>query len=352
MTTESAVLSNARRGQHLIVLGAAIAVMGGLSWMNLRVVPVASHLPTSNGVDHAPSIAIGQRPGQAGERIDHRAGSTQIGRNPTAAVTSGTAASASEGGPCTRAHAPEFGDPLGDALKTAGKHAPKPGDSSWYREAVAKAERATSIDPGCAEAWSILAYARYRLAYDICGAGDYGAAEEAARKAIALASEPPIKAAATRNLGRIAAARLNWDGAERLFGEAKTLNPDNREAKMWSDELSVRRAARPVFLAAVAKVLAGELLTDGDLAPITAEEVTLLINAPLARLGRRLNSGTEDWFYFCDGSPVQNRPKMNPGAPRNPVAKKSADDGNMKMVAAFRKRLHSGGGLPVIAGAE
>ena len=246
--------------------------------------------------------------------------------------------------PCSKARDPANGEPLAAALKLSSKKAQKPTDTAWFREAVDKARQATQIDPGCAEAWSVLGFATYRAAYDICGRGDYTGAEQAARKALDLATDPQVKASAARNLGRIASARNNWDEAERMFAEARVANPDNKEAKSWSDELVVRKNVRQELLAAVTKALSGEMLTDDDMKSLTAEELGFLINAPLARYGRRLNTGAQDWFYYCEGSPLQNRPAFDPNASRDVAKKGTPDLENMKLVQALRKQRKAGGG--------
>ena len=261
--------------------------------------------------------------------------------------TPGTAVS-SPGGqgdiPCSKARDPANGEPLTAALKLSSKKAEKPTDTVWFRQAVDKARQATQIDPGCAEAWSVLGFATYRAAYDICGRGDYASAEQAARKALELGTDPEVRASAARNLGRVASARNHWDEAERIFAEVRVSNPDNKEAKSWSDELAVRKNVRQELFAAVTKALSGEMLTDDDIKSLTAEELGFLINAPLARHGRRLNTGAQDWFYYCEGSPLQNRPAFDPNASRDVAKKGTPDLENMKLVQALRKQRKAGGG--------
>jgi tetratricopeptide (TPR) repeat protein len=244
--------------------------------------------------------------------------------------------------PCALAHSSDLGDPLATALKLVEKKAAKPTDVDHFREAVAQAENATRIDPQCAEAWSVLAFARYRLAYDICGRGDYASAEEAGRKALELNPTPTVKSSALRNLGRIATARLAWDEAESLFNQARAVTPDNREVKSWLAEFNLRKSPRPEMMAAVAKALAGELLTEDDTKSLVIDEVPFLMNALLARHGRRMNSAVQDWFFFCDGTPVQNHPTVDPNVSRDPIRKGTPDFDNVKFLQDLRKRLKSG----------
>jgi tetratricopeptide (TPR) repeat protein len=244
--------------------------------------------------------------------------------------------------PCARAHAPEFGDPLATALKLIEKKAAKPTDVDHFREAIAQAENATRLDPQCAEAWSVLAFARYRLAYDICGRGDYASAEEAARKALELNPTPAVRSSALRNLGRMATARLAWDQAEALFNQAKSATPDNREVKTWLGELNVRKNPRAELLAGVSKALAGELLTEDDTRSLVIDEVPFVMNALLARHGRRMNAAVQDWFFFCDGTPLQNHPTLDPNVSRDPIRKNTPDFDNVKFLQELRKRLKSG----------
>jgi hypothetical protein len=250
------------------------------------------------------------------------------------------------GEPCARARAVELGEPLTKAIKASDKKSTRAADTASFQEAVVSAEDAVKIDPGCAEAWSLLAYVRYRVAYDICGRGEYGSAEDAARKALSLAPEPNTHAAALRNLARIAAARLKWDEAEQFLTESQTFDRGSYEARTWLDDLRTLRNPRPEFMGAVVKVLAGDLLSEADVGGLTPAEVTGLANATLARNGRRLNNAIADWFLFCEGSPIEERPEVDMDAVRNPVKKGTADYANMEIVTAIRKRLRGGGTAP------
>jgi tetratricopeptide (TPR) repeat protein len=250
------------------------------------------------------------------------------------------------GEPCARARAVELGEPLTKAIKASDRKSTRAADTASFQEAVVSAEDAVNIDPGCAEAWSLLAYVRYRVAYDICGRGEYGSAEDAARKALSLAPEPNTHAAALRNLARIAAARLKWDEAEQLLTESQTFDRGSYEARTWLDDLRTLRNPRPEFVEAVVKVLAGDLLSEADVGGLTPAEVTGLANATLARNGRRLNNAIADWFLFCEGSPIEERPEVDMDAVRNPVKKGTADYANMEIVTAIRKRLRGGGTAP------
>jgi Cytochrome c biogenesis factor len=240
---------------------------------------------------------------------------------------------------CARAHAPELGDPLSVALKLSQEKAAKAIDISVFQQAAAKAEEAATVDPQCSEAWSLLAYVRYRSSYDICGRGDYSSAIEAARKALSLDQSPKIRAAILRNIARIAAAQLKWDEAERLLNESLSLDPGSHEAQSWLGDLGVAKNPRPEFVAAVEKVMAGEIIVEDDIASFSYAEMTNLLNAPLARNGRRLNAGPADWMFFCDGSPIGEHAKIDPNASRNPVRKGTPDFENMRIITAARKQL-------------
>ena len=243
---------------------------------------------------------------------------------------------------CVRARAPEMGEPLTAAIKLSEKKAAKAVDISFYEQAAAKAEEATTIDPQCSEAWSLLAYLRYRCAYDICGRGDYSSAVEAETKALSLEQPPKIRAAALRNMARIAAAQLKWEEAEGLLNASLSFDSGSHDARSWLEDLSIRKNPRPEFLSAVRKVLAGEILASKDTEQLSAPEITNLLNAPLAHNGRRLNAGPVDWLYFCDGSPVGQHLRVDPNASRDPVKKGTTDFANMQVIAAARKRSRLG----------
>jgi tetratricopeptide (TPR) repeat protein/TM2 domain-containing membrane protein YozV len=250
--------------------------------------------------------------------------------------------------PCARARAPEAGEPLTVAIKLSYKKAAKAADASYYQQAAAKAEEATAIDPQCADAWSMLAYVRYRMSYDICGRGDYSSAEVAAQKALSLGPEPKIRAAIMRNRARIAAAQLKWAEAERLLNDSLSLDPTSHDARSWLDDLSVLTNPRPEFVAEVNKVLAGQAVIESDINTFSAGELTNLANAVLARYGRRMNAGPADWFFFCDGSPVRNHPMVDLNATRNPIKKGTPDSENEKLISSARRQVKEGS-APVVS---
>jgi len=213
-------------------------------------------------------------------------------------------------------------------------------DTSAYEQAAIKAEQAVALDPKCSEAWSLLAYLRYRIGYDVCGRGDYSLAIQAAKNALSMEAPSKVRAAAMRNMARIAAAQLRWEDAERLLTESLSLDRGNREARSWLDDLAIRKAPRPEFLSAIRKVLDGELLAGEDVDMLSAAEITSLLNAPLARNGRRLNAGPSDWLFYCDGSPVGQHPEVEPTATRNPIRKGTPDFENTQLLVAMRRQVH------------
>jgi tetratricopeptide (TPR) repeat protein len=188
---------------------------------------------------------------------------------------------------------------------------------------VVAAAQATTLDPSCPTAWAVLAFARYRASYDICGRGDLSAAAEAARKAVELAADPGQRRVAWMHVGRIAEAQLKWDEAIKAFQEA--LKAGHRDARNWLSDLAVRENPSTQLLAAAKKILAGEAISEEDLKSLTYQEAGFLYNAPLARHGRRLNVGALDWFFFCDGSPLTDRPRMDPSSPSAVVKKGTTD---------------------------
>ena len=246
--------------------------------------------------------------------------------------------------PCAKARAAELGEPLSTAMRAAEKKSVRAADSAPFQEAVRSAKEAVGIAPACAEAWSFLAYAQYRLAYDICGRGEYGAAQVAVQKALSLDPEPKTRAAALRNVARIAAARLKWDEAEGFLTESLAVDSGSHEARTWLDDMRMLRQPRPEFMAAVTKVLSGEPLAEDDVRGLTAAEDTGLANATLARSGRRLNYPVADWFFFCEGSPVEDRPELDIEAVRTPMKRGTTDFANMELVTAARRRLRAGDG--------
>ncbi len=77
---------------------------------------------------------------------------------------------------------------------------------------------------------------------------------------------------------------------------------------------------------------------------MTIGESGFLLNAPLARNGRRLNSAALDWFFFCDGSPLEARPALDPTVSRNPIKKGTVDMDNTKLALALKRELRQSGG--------
>ena len=242
---------------------------------------------------------------------------------------------------CARARAPEMGEPLTAAFKLSETKAAKAADTTYYKIAAAKAEEATTMDPECSEAWSLLAYVRYRCAYDICGLGDYSAAREAANKALSLEPTPKIHAAVLRNMARIAAAELKWNEAERLLNDSLSYDPGNHDARSWLADLGIVTNPRPEFIAAVRKVVAGEIIEEEEIKELSLPEMTNLLNAPLARNGRRLNAGPADWFFFCDGSPLGYHLRVDVNSARSPVKNGTPDSANTQLITGLRKRLTS-----------
>ena len=188
----------------------------------------------------------------------------------------------------------------------SGVPAPKAG------EAVTVLEEAARTDPECAEVWSLLAFARYRRAYTPCSADDYGSAEEAARRALELARDDETKAASLRNIGRILAARSRWVEAQQQFEASLKLAAKNREAQTWLEDVIIAgQGPRPGLLGAAGKAIRGEALDATELSGLTKAELRWVANAPVARQGRVLNRAPQDWFFFCDGSPLGTRVPMS-----------------------------------------
>lgn len=243
--------------------------------------------------------------------------------------------------PCTRARDSALGAPLLAAIRRVNDAGPRPTDNDFYDEAVSQAREAVRIDPACAAAWSVLGYALYRRNYEICGSGNYVEAERAASKAAEIAgSDVATRAAALRNLGRIASARNEWDSAEARFEEALKLDPNNPDAADWIAQLSVRKMVRPQLLAAVEKALEGRLVTEPDVVGLTRDEVDVfLVPAPLARNGRRLNTGPVDWLFYCQSGPLGGRLNVDPAVGRSPIERGSIDARNRTFFKRLEQRL-------------
>jgi eukaryotic-like serine/threonine-protein kinase len=255
----------------------------------------------------------------------------------TAQATALPAAPSDLPAPCNLARDKAHGEPLARALQLVDKKPSKPTDTAYVTSATALAEQAVAVDPDCAQAWSILALARYRVAYDACGRGDYEQAAAAADKALELADDDRVKASTLRTLGRIASAQLNWADADRFFAEAQQLAPTNFDAKSWRGAISVVKNVRPELLQTLATSLAGEPLTEGDLSHLTSEETAYVGDSVLARHGRRLNMAPRDWLFFCDASPLTPHPFIDATATRRPIERGSVDEANLKVVESIQR---------------
>ncbi len=246
--------------------------------------------------------------------------------------------------PCARVR--EFGAEgteesglLADATKlVSGAGGSKEKRTKALADAASLLEKAVQLAPGCAEAWSLLSYTRYRRSYGVCGTGDYSGAAEAGKKAVELSLDDPTKAAAIRNLGRIAAAQARWSEAQQHVASSLQLDPDNEDAKMWAGDLALREKIQPPVLSAVAKAMRGEPLDEGDLEGMTTSELRWVGNAPLARFGRILNRAPQDWFFFCEGSPLPVRGTPDASVSSHPVKTGSVDDGNVKLTKRLLAR--------------
>jgi hypothetical protein len=227
------------------------------------------------------------------------------------------------------------------------KKTARPSDTDNFVTAAAEAERATSLDPRCAEAHSVLAFARFRVAYRPCSAGSYASAEASARRALELATDNPTRAAAQRNLARVAAAGHQWAESMRLFRASIEAGGANTEAQSWLDDLEMVGSFRPTLISNAARVLKGERLDESNVSDLTAKESSWLLNAALARNGRQLNRAVQDWFFFCTDSPLAqemggNMPSVVAAAVRNPVRKGTVDWDNMQLLAARRRGAKGG----------
>ena len=186
--------------------------------------------------------------------------------------------------PCIAARDPARGEPLTTALKLIEKKTARPSDTDNFVTAAAEAERATSLDPRCAEAHSVLAFARFRVAYRPCSAGSYASAEASARRALELATDNPTRAAAQRNLARVAAAGHQWAESMRLFRASIEAGGANTEAQSWLDDLEMVGSFRPTLISNAARVLKGERLDESNVSDLTAKESSWLLNAALPYL--------------------------------------------------------------------
>jgi hypothetical protein len=249
--------------------------------------------------------------------------------------------------PCVAARDPARGEPLTAALKLIEKKTARPADTDNFVAAEAQAERATSLDPRCAEAYSVLAFARFRAAYRPCSTGGYASAEAAGRRALELATDNPTRAAGQRNLARAAAAAHQWAESMRLFRASIEAGGANTDAQSWLDDLELIGSFRPTFVSAAAGVLKGEKLDESHVADLTAKESSWLLNAVLARNGRQLNRAVQDWFFFCTDSPLAQEtggsmPSVVVAAVRNPVKKGTVDWDNMQLLGAHRRAAKGG----------
>lgn len=243
---------------------------------------------------------------------------------------------------CQPAHSAADRDPLKLALDAVDRKAPVPADNRYYDAAVRQASRATQLAPECAEAWAVLAYARYRAAYTVCGGGNYDEAEAAVRKALSLPAQVEVRASALRNLGRIQAARLRWAEAEALFKESLQAAPDSASARNWLAGLAVVQAPSTALVGAVSAALRGEELTAADIQELTVGELAFVIGAPSARFGRRMNEAAQDWLFFCNGSPVGDHPTIDPMCVRDPLRKGTVDWQNRLLATERRRQLRKG----------
>jgi|GEM_PF-5246697 len=241
--------------------------------------------------------------------------------------------------PCTAARDPAKGEPLKLATALVDKKSVKPTDTIYVAQAATFAQHATEIDPQCSDAWSILALASYRVAYDICGKGEYEHARAAAEKALVLATEDRVKASTLRTLGRIAASRLQWNEAEQRFLESQASAATNADARSWLAALSVVKSLKPELIAVIDRVVAQEPLSEDELAELTVEETVYVENGVLARNGRRLNMPMFDWLYFCAESPLAKHCEVDLNVARRPIVEGSVDDGNVKLIASVREQL-------------
>jgi len=247
-----------------------------------------------------PRCAPDQRGGSPGSVPQTTQLPTLAGADPCLAASSATG-----GGQSPIQTAQKLLAEKGDSVASAGKAG----------EAARILEESVGASPRCGEVWTLLAYARYRNAYAPCGEGSYDGAEQAAQRGLELAADADTKAAALRNMGRVAAAQGHWQEAAQKLRASLDVVGANRDAQTWlEDVLLVSEGVRPAVVAAVAKVMGEELLEDADLSDLSKAELRWIVNAPLARAGRLLNRAAQDWFFFCDGSPLQERATLKPGA--------------------------------------
>ena len=238
------------------------------------------------------------------------------------------------------------------AQKLIEKRTPRPADTANFKQAASEAEHAVQMDPRCAEAHALLAYAQFRLKYIPCLTGVYAEAEGSARRAIEFAADNSTKAAAQRTLGRVAAANRQWAEATHILQLSIQTGGANSDGQLWLDDLEMIGVLRPIFLSSAVKILRGEKLEEASVNELTARESFWLLNAVLARNGRQLNLAVQDWLFYCPDSPLGkemggNMPTVMQGAVRNPVKGGTVDWENTQLLAARRKAA-KGGGTPAL----
>jgi TPR repeat protein/tRNA A-37 threonylcarbamoyl transferase component Bud32 len=281
------------------------------------------------------------RPLGAKSVLGQKQGSTvdQTGSRPAPTIgTSLATASGTTTGlePCSVATSSASGQdpPVQQAEKLLAERGESGVPAAKAGEAVAVLEEAARTDPACAEVWSLLAYARYRREYTPCSADEYGSAEEAARRALELARDDGTKAASLRNMGRILAARSRWAEARQQFEGSLKLAAKNREAQTWLEDVIIAgQGPRPGLLGAAGKAIRGDALDATELSGLTKAELRWVANAPLARQGRVLNRAPQDWFFFCNGSPLGTRAP----ATQKLIPATATDRANMKLAKQAMK---------------
>jgi serine/threonine protein kinase len=192
-------------------------------------------------------------------------------------------------------------------------------ESAKYDAVAQEAALVVADDRTCVAVLEIFSYARYRASYTTCSAEPTRYAD-AERAAIAGLKQHPDSATASAlhcDLGRIAAARLDWTTARSEFDQALTTKGAattrcDGQANEWLSWLRVidrvsqsppSEEARTVAGVAAA-ILTGTRVVDDALAKLDADDVRFLKQGLWARHGARLNAGPLDWFWFCEASPV------------------------------------------------
>ena len=253
------------------------------------------------------------------------------------AVSPASEAQDTSAGPCAVALDEEHGAMLLKAVKLVRGRPKLPADSTYYLPAVAAAEKAVELAPDCGDAWSALAVTHYWAGYDICGRGRFDKAKAAANRGLELTTEPKSRAQIHMTLARIALAEGNWSQGRANLEQVLQANPGHGSVKIWLGTLDIRDNPGARLIAAANKIIASEALSEKDLSGLSKRELSVLLSATLARQGRRLNSGTLDWFYFCEGSPLANRPRLDPSATRSAAQAGTVDHENRKLLVSMRK---------------